>query len=92
MPTVTALGRTYEIPPNNCHAHTVDGDAKLVRRWQLDGTLNVIAEQDGHQLIAEYGKHFDYTRRSGLTYLGMFRSDREAEAVWRGWLRAGAVA
>ena len=92
MTVVEALGRTYEIPRDNLHAHTVDGDMRLMLRWHLEGTLNVVAEQDGHRLVAKYGKHFDYTRRYGLVFLGTFRNDREAEAVWRGWLRAGAIA
>ena len=92
MTAVEALGRTYEIPPDNPHAHTVDGDERLMLRWHLEGTLDVVAREGGHMLIARYGKHFDYTRSRGLVFLGTFRGDREAEAVWRGWLRAGAVA
>ena len=37
------------------------------------------------------GAYYAYDHAHGPRYFGRFRSDREAEARWRGWLRAGAV-
>lgn len=35
--------------------------------------------------------YYAYDHTNGPRYFGKFRNDREAEARWRGWLRAGAV-
>lgn len=96
----TLWGETHSM--GGLNFNTDSGGPQEIRFGSSTTPKPVDSIQPQHRLVAETCGHSllynrttkEYTDRvpvHGYTYIGRFKCDREAIAVWRGWLRSQGV-